>query len=117
MNAAEYSAAELNALGGDKTPSDYTLSTRNLASEAGRFTPLSAISNTPLCPPHLNVDSKGQPLPIGDPKLDAECQSDEHYPRLKAVLYQWELRYAPTAPSKERAFFSALRTMLKEGLR
>jgi len=60
---------------------------------------------------------KGTPLPLGDARTESLVAENSRYAQLKQELFTWETLHAEVAPSRERAFYSALRGMLQEILR
>eukprot|EP00242_Pyramimonas_sp_CCMP2087_P014840 CAMPEP_0198208968 /NCGR_PEP_ID=MMETSP1445-20131203/12305_1 /TAXON_ID=36898 /ORGANISM="Pyramimonas sp., Strain CCMP2087" /LENGTH=442 /DNA_ID=CAMNT_0043882577 /DNA_START=167 /DNA_END=1492 /DNA_ORIENTATION=- len=66
---------------------------------------------------HLSLDENGNPLPLGNARIDAEYADHEYWPKMKAALFEWETKYESNAPAEERAFYQAFRTVLMESLR
>jgi hypothetical protein len=66
---------------------------------------------------HLSLDENGNPLPLGNARIDVEYADHEYWPKMKAALFEWETKYKSNAPAEERAFYQAFRTVLMESLR
>lgn len=84
--------------------------------EDGKST-FTAIVKLPHVTHHPTLNDDGQPMPLGDARLDAEYADHEFYPKLKAALYEWETKYMANAPASERTFYQSLRSVLVEALR